>query len=52
MFSFDDLCLVMLAGMVHENVSYTRIVRVAGYNNNAQQTGDSRNTYCMLYHML
>ena len=30
MFSFDDLCLFLLAGMVHENVSYTRIVRVAG----------------------
>ena len=45
------LCFVelWLADMVHANFSYTRIARVAGYNNSAQLAGDRRNTSRMLY---
>ena len=36
MFCCDELCLVMLAGLVLGISSYTSIVRVAGYNSSAQ----------------
>ena len=46
MFSFDESCLVMVDW--HENFSSTRMARVARYNS-AQLSGDSCNTYDILY---
>src|SRR4029434_9422923 len=53
MFSFDDLCLVlmiyvyvMLAGLVHAEILVISFVRV---HNSAQLAGDNRNTRRMLY---
>ena len=48
-FVLITLCWVMLANMVHGHFSYIKTARVAGYNNSAQLTGDSHNTYGMLY---
>ena len=41
--------MLWLADMVHENFSYTKIARVAGYDNSAQLASDSRNMHRMLY---